>query len=618
MNKQNLQVTNKNETKPRNIQVKDGAKKKPLTNKKTSIKSVKKCDNDSDDSNAIDINDIDDLEVITQNKNNLQQIEWRKIPEYEKYFASNTGLVKNSTTNKLLSKNRIINSYKCATLYYKSDDGKLKPKTISIHRIVALTFIPNDDPTKTVVNHIDSNRLNNHVFNLEWVTIGENVRHGFTHGNHRATKRSVQKCDEKFNVIEEFESITDAGNKMGISASWISSVCKGKRQHAGGFRWKFTNENPNEMHNKEIDLSDFVKIKGFPNYMISKKGSIYNLRFKKYMKASPNAEGYKYIRLLNNKVKKYYYVHRLVADHFIKKIPGKNLVNHIDSNRSNNCVDNLEWCTNSENMLHAAKAKREKQKVLNNKITVENDKNSDVKDVKNSDEENEVNNNVCFKRAVQKLDDEYNVLEEFKSIKEATKKTGINGTNIMQVCKGRRQYAGIFRWKYTNENPNECHNKEINLSKYIKINDYSDYLISKKAMVYSIRSKKFLKTITGQYCDVRIELCNDNGKKKFYLCNLVAEYFLPKVKNKNLIYHIDGDKSNNQVYNLEWCSAAEKNKVNKVKRKIVNTTDDVIESIDDINDNDIQDDVPKIIVRNKKKVTKPFKKDTIVTVRKTK
>jgi hypothetical protein len=59
------------------------------------------------------------------------------------------------------------------------------------------------------------------------------------------------------------------------------------------------------------------------------------------------------VRLYKDRVAKDFYVHRLVAKHFLIEIPNKNLVNHIDHNPMNNNVTNLEWCTQKENMVHA-------------------------------------------------------------------------------------------------------------------------------------------------------------------------------------------------------------------------------------------------------------------------
>lgn len=55
-----------------------------------------------------------------------------------------------------------------------------------------------------------------------------------------------------------------------------------------------------------------------------------------------------------SKVKRYEYIHRLVAQYFLPSVDGKTEVNHIDGNTLNNCVTNLEWCTHGENMKHAS------------------------------------------------------------------------------------------------------------------------------------------------------------------------------------------------------------------------------------------------------------------------
>lgn len=60
-------------------------------------------------------------------------------------------------------------------------------------------------------------------------------------------------------------------------------------------------------------------------------------------------------------------VHQLVAKTFIPKVPGKDMINHIDGDRTNNRTDNLEWCTNQENQLHASHVLGHKQGAYQNK-----------------------------------------------------------------------------------------------------------------------------------------------------------------------------------------------------------------------------------------------------------
>ena len=68
-----------------------------------------------------------------------------------------------------------------------------------------------------------------------------------------------------------------------------------------------------------------------------------------------NGRGYKIVGLRKNTVRKNHYVHRLVAKAFLEQEVGKNYVNHIDYDTTNNRVDNLEWCTQKENIRHSSK-----------------------------------------------------------------------------------------------------------------------------------------------------------------------------------------------------------------------------------------------------------------------
>lgn len=94
----------------------------------------------------------------------------------------------------------------------------------------------------------------------------------------------------------------------------------------------------------------------FPNcYQISNKGNVKTLRRNKITKGIKNIDGYRYITGTYNNFRTTLLVHRLVANAFIPNPSNLLCINHIDGNKENNCVENLEWCTHSENMIHAVK-----------------------------------------------------------------------------------------------------------------------------------------------------------------------------------------------------------------------------------------------------------------------
>ena len=96
---------------------------------------------------------------------------------------------------------------------------------------------------------------------------------------------------------------------------------------------------------KELSISD--------KYLCSNFGNIKSKRFGKILKGQKNSCGY--LRVQISYAGNRYFIHRLVADTFVKKIKGKNFVNHKDGNKQNNLASNLEWVTRSENDLHAFK-----------------------------------------------------------------------------------------------------------------------------------------------------------------------------------------------------------------------------------------------------------------------
>ena len=110
----------------------------------------------------------------------------------------------------------------------------------------------------------------------------------------------------------------------------------------------------------------------YENYKVSNLGNIKNVNYRgtgktKIIKGH-KINGYVYIALRKNNKTKMFLLHRLVAQLFIPNIDNKPCINHIDCNRQNNMVNNLEWCTQKENIQYMDKLKR---RVANKKLNEE-------------------------------------------------------------------------------------------------------------------------------------------------------------------------------------------------------------------------------------------------------
>jgi hypothetical protein len=106
--------------------------------------------------------------------------------------------------------------------------------------------------------------------------------------------------------------------------------------------------NPNEIW-KLVQEEGKLKVKG--KYYISNKGNFYSTFSNKVLKPQKCHKGYLYVEIGRRKYK----VHRLVAKYFIPNPNNLPQVNHIDCNKENNCVENLEWCTNHYNYEYSLK-----------------------------------------------------------------------------------------------------------------------------------------------------------------------------------------------------------------------------------------------------------------------
>ena len=157
-------------------------------------------------------------------------------------------------------------------------------------------------------------------------------------------------------------------------------------------------------------------------YQVSNLGRVKSFKYlkEKILKPSHKDNGYLFITLCKNGVMKRYYIHRLVASAFIPNPQNKPTVNHIDCDRTNNCVENLEWNTYAENNDYALKMMKDKG------INKKNNKES---------------------KPVIQYDLDGNFIKEYPSYREAQRQTGI--TTIYVACKGINQKtAGGYKWKY--------------------------------------------------------------------------------------------------------------------------------------------------------------------------
>lgn len=97
----------------------------------------------------------------------------------------------------------------------------------------------------------------------------------------------------------------------------------------------------------------WLPIEDYPNYEVSSEGRVRNIKAGKILKQQINHNGYNCLTLRKDKVQYNARVHRLVADAFYDGDHRDLDVNHIDGNKTNNFIGNLEWCTRKENVQHA-------------------------------------------------------------------------------------------------------------------------------------------------------------------------------------------------------------------------------------------------------------------------
>ncbi len=355
---------------------------------------------------------------------------WKIIETFPLYEASTFGNIRNYKTKQVLKSS----SHKRYNTVALSNNNKRY--TVYTHRLIAITFL--DNPyNKPTVNHKDHNPYNNNIDNLEWATYKEQVDHKRKPSpeiyEYTGTRPVWRICSIKNIKLQKYKSIKEAakwvfdnnltsvkefGKGNNIKTKICSVIRKGKttnknrdktyeRKIAYGFKWQYCTDNIT-IYSDEIWKDIPYSLVNIEGYSISTRGRVKNNKGR-------ITEGYSkkddYIVVnINNKG---YYMHRLVALVFIPNPHNNPIVNHIDGNKQNPRIENLEWTDHSGNRNHAVLI------------------------------------GIVKTKPVIQYDSSNNKINEFNSIKEASEYLNIDVSTVRTICNGQyslpRKYT--LEWK---------------------------------------------------------------------------------------------------------------------------------------------------------------------------
>lgn len=159
-------------------------------------------------------------------------------------------------------------------------------------------------------------------------------------------------------------------------------------------------------------------------YSASSDGFIFSHITNKPLKHRINSHGYCQVTLCSGKTKKTFTVHKLVALCFVPNLFSKPQINHIDGCKTNNKPENLEWCTSSENIIHAASTGLAEQSLKNNSIN---------------------------SKPVYQLSIDGEFVRLWPSVNEVERSLGLRHSDIVTCCSGKQKTAFGYKWRYANK-----------------------------------------------------------------------------------------------------------------------------------------------------------------------
>lgn len=187
----------------------------------------------------------------------------------------------------------------------------------------------------------------------------------------------------------------------------------------------YDNANEETHHNKGNLVGSQQEVfmwKEYPynnNYLVSDDGRIKSKRFNKILTPKKNWDGYLRIQIWKDNKNRFVSWHRIIAETYVPNPENKPFINHKNGNKQDNRAENLEWCTQQENIIHAWKTGLSKSH----------------------------NNDKKLSKPVIQLDLFDNVIGKYPSMMEAERQTGINHSNICYACKHLSVSKG-YKWRY--------------------------------------------------------------------------------------------------------------------------------------------------------------------------
>ena len=158
--------------------------------------------------------------------------QWKYIEGYNgKYAVSNYGRIKSfqGITERILKANKTRDGYAIVVMCINN-----KPKSYRVNRLVAKYFLenPNNYPQ---VDHIDENRLNNHVDNLQWMSARDNTT--------KSQGKPVNQLSLDGKIVASHISISHAARKIGANKSNIMKACRNINKVVYNYRWQYVTKN---------------------------------------------------------------------------------------------------------------------------------------------------------------------------------------------------------------------------------------------------------------------------------------------------------------------------------------------------------------------------------------